>query len=147
MSDHNIEFPTNYISCVISKQVVSQISQFSAYKNLDRKKPMLKMAKELRTSICLFRNDLRVHDNETLLWAHKNSDHVVPLYCFDPDHFKGTWHFNLPKTGVHRAKFTLQSVHNLRQNLQKMNSNLVVHHSHPLQGTFLYLKLVQVLIF
>ena len=97
------------------------------------------MAKELRTSICLFRNDLRVHDNETLLWAHRNSDHVVPLYCFDPDHFKGTWHFNFAKTGVHRAKFTLQSVHNLRNNLQKMNSNLVVHHSHPLQGTMLSL--------
>ena len=45
-------------------------------------------AKSLRTVICLLRNDLRIHDNEALLWAHRNADHVVPLYCFDPDHFK-----------------------------------------------------------
>ena len=43
----------------------------------------------MKTAICLFRNDLRIHDNEALLWAHKNADHIIPLYCFDPDHFKG----------------------------------------------------------
>ena len=71
---------------------------------------------KMRTVICLLRNDLRVHDNEVLLlirdnyltfnvcvqvlqWAHRNGDHIIPLFCFDPDHFKGTWHFNFPKTG------------------------------------------------
>jgi len=84
-------------------------------------------AKSLRTVICLLRNDLRIHDNEALLWAHRNADHVVPLYCFDPDHFKaGTWHFNFPKTGVHRANFILESVQDLRANLRRRNSDLLV---------------------
>ena len=92
------------------------------------------MSSELRTAICLFRNDLRIHDNEVLHWANKNADHIVPFYCFDPDHFKGTWHFNFPKTGIHRANFLLKSVQDLRLNLRKVNSDLIVRHTHPLQG-------------
>ena len=63
------------------------------------------MASKLRTVIYLFRNDLRIHDNEALLWAHRNSDLIVPLYCFDPDHFKGTWHFNFAKTEPKNKRF------------------------------------------
>ena len=93
------------------------------------------MGTKLKTTvICLFRNDLRIHDNEALLWAHKNADHIVPLYCFDPDHFKGTWHFNFPKTGVHRAKFIIESVKNLKQNLKKVNSDLMVENVKPIEG-------------
>ncbi|VDI43894.1 deoxyribodipyrimidine photo-lyase [Mytilus galloprovincialis] len=68
------------------------------------------MASKARIAICLLRNDLRLHDNEALSWAFKNADFVVPLYCFDPRHYKGTWHFNLPKTGSHRLKFLLESM-------------------------------------
>jgi len=85
-----------------------------------------------RTVICLLRNDLRVHDNEVLLWAHRNGDYIIPLYCFDPDHFKGTWHFSFPKTGPHRAKFLLESVQDLKKNLISQNSNLVSEISKPL---------------
>jgi len=81
--------------------------------------------------ICLLRNDLRVHDNEALLWAHRNGDYIVPLYCFDPEHYKGTWHFNFPKTGSHRAKFILESVQNLKKNLINHNSDLVVELAKP----------------
>jgi len=82
--------------------------------------------------ICLLRNDLRVHDNEVLLWAHRNGDYIIPLYCFDPDHFKGTWHFSFPKTGPHRAKFLLECVQDLKKNLISQNSNLVSEISKPL---------------
>ena len=34
--------------------------------------------------IYLFRNDLRIHDNECLKWANDHADYVVPLFCFDP---------------------------------------------------------------
>jgi len=85
-----------------------------------------------RTVICLFRNDLRIHDNEALLWAHRNGDYIIPLYCFDPGHFKGTWHFNFPKTGSHRTKFLIESVKNLKKNLMTHNSDLVVELSKPL---------------
>ncbi|KAK7504845.1 hypothetical protein BaRGS_00003873 [Batillaria attramentaria] len=85
----------------------------------------------MRTVICLFRNDLRLHDNEALQWAHRNSDHILPLYCFDPRHFKGTYHFGFPKTGPHRLKFLLESIEDLRQNLQKHGSNLIVRQGKP----------------
>ena len=92
------------------------------------------MSSMMRTVICLFRNDLRLHDNEALLWAHRKGDRVVPLYCFDPDHFKRSWNFDLPKTGLHRARFMIESVKNLRENIKKANSNLVVEHARPLDG-------------
>ena len=42
----------------------------------------------LRSTICLLRNDLRVGDNEVLMAAQRTCDYLLPLYCFDPDHFK-----------------------------------------------------------
>jgi len=88
----------------------------------------------LRSTICLLRNDLRVEDNEVLITAQRTADYLLPLYCFDPDHFKGTWHFNFPKTGIHRAKFLHESVENLRLNLRKLKTDLVVRKVSPLAG-------------
>jgi len=87
-----------------------------------------------RTVICLFRNDLRLHDNEVLISAQKLADYVVPLYCFDPAHFKGTWHFNLAKTGAHRSKFIIESVQDLRNSLQKYKSDLIIQKSTPVDA-------------
>ncbi|XP_070576527.1 cryptochrome DASH-like [Ptychodera flava] len=89
------------------------------------------MASKARTVICLLRNDLRLHDNEVLHWAQHNADFVVPLYCFDPRHYGGTYHFNFPKTGPFRCKFLLESVSDLRQTLQKANSGLLVRKGKP----------------
>jgi len=92
------------------------------------------MAAKLKTVICLFRNDLRVHDNESLLWAHKTGDFVVPLYCFDPDHFRETWNFKFPKTGPHRSKFIVESVQNLKENLNKKKSDLIIEIANPVDS-------------
>ena len=89
---------------------------------------------KLRTVICLFRNDLRIHDNEALVTAQRLGDYVVPLYCFDPSHYKGTWHFNFPKTGSHRAKFLIESVQDLRDNFRKYQTDLIVHNSSPVEA-------------
>ena len=56
---------------------------------------------------------------QSLLKANRNADQVLPVYCFDPRHFKGTYHFDLPKTGSHRAKFLLESVADLRNTLRE----------------------------
>ncbi|PIK37388.1 putative cryptochrome DASH-like [Apostichopus japonicus] len=79
-----------------------------------------------RIVICVLRNDLRYHDNEVLLWAHNNADHVLPIYCFDPRHYEGTWHFNFPKTGPFRLKFLLEGLGDLRSILRKAGSGLIV---------------------
>ncbi|KAL5561447.1 hypothetical protein UlMin_031194 [Ulmus minor] len=83
-----------------------------------------------RASIVWFRNDLRVHDNECLDFAHKESMSVLPVYCFDPrDYGKSSSGFD--KTGPYRAKFLIESVSDLRKNLQARGSDLVVRIGKP----------------
>ncbi|XP_065114187.1 cryptochrome DASH isoform X1 [Paramisgurnus dabryanus] len=84
-----------------------------------------------RTVICLLRNDLRLHDNEVFCWAQRNAEHIVALYCFDPRHYQGTYHFNFPKTGPFRLRFLLDSVIDLRATLKKQGSTLLVRHGKP----------------
>ncbi|XP_036377802.1 cryptochrome DASH [Megalops cyprinoides] len=84
-----------------------------------------------RTIICLLRNDLRLHDNEVFHWAQRNAEHIVPLYCFDPRHYLGTYCYNFPKTGPFRLSFLLDSVKDLRATLQKKGSNLLVRQGKP----------------
>ncbi|RXN09902.1 cryptochrome DASH-like protein [Labeo rohita] len=84
-----------------------------------------------RTVICLLRNDLRLHDNEVFHWAQRNADHIIPLYCFDPRHYQGTYHFNFPKTGPFRLRFLLDSVKDLRATLKKRGSTLLVRQGKP----------------
>lgn len=50
-------------------------------------------------------------------WAQRNADHIVPLYCFDPRHYTGTYYYNLPKTGPFRLHFLLDSIRDLRNTL------------------------------
>ncbi|XP_075507245.1 LOW QUALITY PROTEIN: blue-light photoreceptor PHR2-like, partial [Primulina tabacum] len=83
-----------------------------------------------RASVVWFRNDLRVHDNECLAAANNNSMSVLPVYCFDPrDYGKSTSGFN--KTGPYRATFLIESVSDLRKNLQSRGSDLVVRIGRP----------------
>lgn len=48
--------------------------------------------------------------------------------------FQGTYHFNFPRCAPHRAKFLVDSVQDLRINLQKLGSNLVVRFENPLDA-------------
>ncbi|KAI9082534.1 hypothetical protein K1719_035403 [Acacia pycnantha] len=83
-----------------------------------------------RASIVWFRNDLRVHDNECLNSANNESMSVLPVYCFDPrDYGKSSSGFD--KTGPYRATFLIESVSNLRKNLQARGSELVVRIGKP----------------
>uniref|UniRef100_T2MCV5 Cryptochrome DASH n=1 Tax=Hydra vulgaris TaxID=6087 RepID=T2MCV5_HYDVU len=84
-----------------------------------------------KTIIYWIRNDLRLHDNECLNFACRDGSHVLPLYCFDPDHYKLTHHFGFLKTGIHRAKLILDAVSGLRNSLQKKGSNLVISKHRP----------------
>ncbi|TQD84204.1 hypothetical protein C1H46_030294 [Malus baccata] len=83
-----------------------------------------------RASIVWFRNDLRVHDNECLNSANNESVSVLPVYCFDPrDYGKSSSGFD--KTGPYRATFLVESVADLRKNLQARGSDLVVRIGKP----------------
>ncbi|GAA0146614.1 DNA photolyase [Lithospermum erythrorhizon] len=55
---------------------------------------------------------------------------VLPVYCFDPrDYGKSSSGFD--KTGPYRASFVVESVENLRKNLQARGSDLVVRIGKP----------------
>ncbi len=73
-----------------------------------------------------FRNDLRIHDQKNIITAIKyNPDYIIPLYCFDERQFMTT-SFGFSKTGKFRGKFLLESITDLKANLQKLGSNLIV---------------------
>lgn len=81
-----------------------------------------------------FRNDLRIHDCETLYRASQQAQqtgaNIFPIYCFDPRHF-GKTSFGFSKTGVFRAQFLIESVANLRANLRSLNSDLTIRMGKP----------------
>lgn len=85
-----------------------------------------------RTILVWFRNDLRIEDNEILLEATRKADKVLPVYCFDPYYFKTTPSGTL-KTGGFRTKFLIESVANLRDNLRRMGSELIVRTGSPIE--------------
>jgi deoxyribodipyrimidine photo-lyase len=63
-----------------------------------------------------FRNDLRIEDNEMLAEAVAKAEEILPVYIFDPRQFQET-PFGTLKTGFNRAKFLLESVSALREQL------------------------------
>jgi deoxyribodipyrimidine photo-lyase len=83
-----------------------------------------------RTILVWFRNDLRIHDNEILLEAIRKADKVLPVYCFDPFYFTKNA-LGESKTGNIRARFLLESVADLRKNLQKIGAELIIRTGNP----------------
>ncbi|KAL2896814.1 Cryptochrome DASH chloroplastic/mitochondrial [Bienertia sinuspersici] len=83
--------------------------------------------------VCIlwFRNDLRVLDNEALFKAWASSEVVLPVYCVDPRIFGTTYNFGFPKTGALRAQFLIESLADLKRNLQKHGLNLLIKHGKP----------------
>src|SRR4051812_24909790 len=84
----------------------------------------------MQRSLLWFKTDLRLHDNEALVRAIEQSEEVIPVYCFDEDHFKLS-EFGFQKTGSFRAKFLLESVAELEKNLRKLGSGLIVVKGKP----------------
>ena len=84
----------------------------------------------MRTSIVWFKTDLRLHDNETLVRAIKQSDEIIPVYCFDDAHFK-TSEFGFKKTGNFRAQFLFEALTDLDKNLRELGSGLMIVRGKP----------------
>jgi deoxyribodipyrimidine photo-lyase len=84
----------------------------------------------MKRAIVWFKTDLRLHDNETLIKAIAQNDEIIPVYCFDDAQFQMT-EYGFQKTGSFRAKFLLESVANLDENLRELGSGLIVLKGNP----------------
>jgi deoxyribodipyrimidine photo-lyase len=84
-----------------------------------------------RKVIVWFRQDLRLHDNEALTEAMEVSNNILPVYVFDERLFKNTTRFGFKKTGIYRAKFIIESIHDLRNSLKEKGTDLIVRIGKP----------------
>lgn len=85
---------------------------------------------QLKNHLVWFRNDLRIHDNIVLYEACKHATKVVAIYCLDPQLFEKDV-FGFKKTEKFRAKFLLESLTDLKLNLEKLNITLLIFHQKP----------------
>lgn len=89
-----------------------------------------------KTSILWFRNDLRLHDNESLIKAISSSDNILPVYVFDSRVFFGKTSFGFRKTGKFRTKFIIESITSLQKSLRKLGADLLIRIGEPEEEIF-----------
>ncbi len=80
-----------------------------------------------------FRNDLRVQDNHSLLKASKNPGKLIAVYCIVPRQFEIT-DYGFKKTEKFRAKFLLETITELKSNLEQLNISLFVFYDSPINA-------------
>jgi deoxyribodipyrimidine photo-lyase len=85
---------------------------------------------EVNNHLVWFRNDLRTRDNEVLFEACKNADKVIGVYVLDPKHFEMT-KYGFKKTEKFRARFLLETLTDLKSELEHLNIDLIVYHQSP----------------
>ncbi|WP_037315276.1 DASH family cryptochrome [Salegentibacter sp. Hel_I_6] len=84
----------------------------------------------MNTGLVWFQNNLRSKDNLPLSQAFKEHEQVIAIYFFDPRQFKVT-EFGFRKTGKFRAKFLLETIAELKENLAELNIPLFIYHDTP----------------
>lgn len=85
---------------------------------------------ENKKALVWFRNDLRINDQNSLAKTCEENQEVIAVYCFDPRHFAQT-KYGFKKTERFRAKFLLETVAELRDNLLEKNISLLVYYDTP----------------
>lgn len=78
------------------------------------------------------RNDLRIHDNETLIAAIRTGKPVLAVFCLCP-RLRGLDRFGFAKTGDSRLRFLLQSLADLREKLAKLGIGFRLSYDSPAQ--------------
>ncbi len=83
-----------------------------------------------KTAIVWFTNTLRTRDNKALYEAISKYNRVIAVYCFDKSMFE-TQQFGFKKTEKYRAKFLIESVTDVSNQLKELNVPIYIHHEHP----------------
>ena len=85
------------------------------------------MQKQKVNSLVWFRNNMRVEDNSSLTKAINNSDNVIGFINIDPKNFLST-KYGFKKTEKYRVKFLLETISDLKSQLDKLNISLIITH-------------------
>lgn len=78
------------------------------------------MQEKQKINIVWFKNDLRTKDQISLFKAYQGDLPFIALYIFDEDFYQKK-QFGFRKIGKFRAKFLLESIQDLKQNLAELN--------------------------
>ncbi|MGB3143473.1 MAG: DASH family cryptochrome [Maribacter sp.] len=79
----------------------------------------------MSNALLWFKNDLRLHDNESLIKAISSGKQIIPIYCFDPQHYREL-KYGFPKCDSVRFEFLRQCLADLRKNLKTIGGNLMI---------------------
>ena len=82
------------------------------------------------TGLIWFRNNLRINDNISLKKSIKNNSNTIAVYFFDPKLFKVD-KFGFQKTAKFRAKFLIETIIDLKNNLKDLNITLLTYFDSP----------------
>ena len=85
------------------------------------------MQKQKTNSLVWFRNNMRVEDNSSLSKAINNSENVIGFINIDPKNFLST-KYGFKKTEKYRVKFLLETISDLKSQLDKLNISLIITH-------------------
>jgi deoxyribodipyrimidine photo-lyase len=77
-----------------------------------------------------FKNDLRIADNASLSNAINENDSIIAVYFFNPRQLELN-KYGFKTTEKFRAKFNIESVAELKENLKKLNISLLVYNDLP----------------
>jgi deoxyribodipyrimidine photo-lyase len=80
--------------------------------------------------LCWFTNNLRLHDNEMLWQAATKASAVLSVYII-PERWFEQHPLGFPKVGAFRFKFLLETLHDLKNNLNKKNADLIIRRGNP----------------
>lgn len=84
------------------------------------------MDKQFRTSLFIFRRDLRLEDNTGLIFALKHSERVIPAFIFTPEQIERN-----PFRSDHCLKFMIESLQDLDNQLKDKEGGLYFFKGKP----------------
>jgi deoxyribodipyrimidine photo-lyase len=76
-------------------------------------------------TIFIFRRDLRLNDNTTLICADKENNNIIPIFIFDPHQVEAKIKSN------NCIQFLVESINDLRKQLREYHSKLYVYYGKP----------------
>jgi deoxyribodipyrimidine photo-lyase len=79
----------------------------------------------LKRGLVWFKNDLRLHDNETLVKAQEECTELLCCYCIESSDFD-MLDLGFRKMDINRFKFLEQSIDDLRDNLESLGGHLFI---------------------